>query len=71
MEQSRKTTATFALSVGQHKVELVHGTERRELTVEILRRPGKIFCVPGTLKFVLRRQSVNDGRHNPGGNNGW
>ena len=35
VEQSRKTTATFALSVGQHKVELVHGAERRELTVEI------------------------------------
>ena len=42
-----------------------------ELTVEILHGSGEILCGSEPMKFVLHRQCVNDGRHNPGGNNGW
>jgi len=34
-EQARKTTATFTLPIGTHRVELLNGTDRRELSVEI------------------------------------
>ncbi len=34
-EQARRTTATFVLPAGPHKVELLNGQERREMSVEI------------------------------------